>query len=171
LGDLESAPVILGGAVGYALNTRWAIEGELSFMPDASQGQIVEFDTSLWSLSANVLYHFTGRRTTPYVTAGLGVVSADAELEETGLVEDDTSTKFAWNRGAVKSALNHRLGIRGDFRYVTGDELVPDHRRLYGGLIIRRIGRSTGASDGPPPVNRQRFNSLLDREAGVRPAI
>ena len=150
-GDLERAPVILGGAVGYALNPRWAIEGELSFMPDASEGQIVEFDTSLWSLSANVLYHFTGRRTTPYVTGGLGVVSANAEIEETGLVEDDTSTKFAWNWGAgVKSALNNRLGIRGDFRYVTGDELVPDHWRLYGGLIIRRIGGSTGASDRPP---------------------
>jgi opacity protein-like surface antigen len=141
-GDLASAPVAFGVALGYGLNTRWTVEGELSFMPDATQEELIEFDTSLWSLSANVLYHFTAQRVTPYVTAGLGVMSANADLEGTGLVADDTSTKFAWNWGAgVKTALNERFGLRGDLRYFIGDELVPTTWRIYGGVVIRRLGR------------------------------
>jgi opacity protein-like surface antigen len=89
-GDLANAPVAFGAALGYGLNTRWTVEGEISFMPDATQGELIEFDTSLWSLSANVLYDFTAQRVTPYVTAGLGVMSANADLEGTGLVADDT---------------------------------------------------------------------------------
>lgn len=141
-GDLAGSAVAFGAALAYGLNSRWTVEGEVSSMPDATEGDLVEFDTSLWSLSANVLYHFTAERMTPYVTGGLGVVSANADLEGTGLVADDTSTKFAWNWGAgVKTALNNRFGLRGDLRYFTGDELAPTHWRIYGGVVIRRLGR------------------------------
>ena len=141
-GDFESAPATFGAALGYGLTSRWAVEGELFFEPNGTQGEIIEFDTSVWSVTANVLYHFTAERTTPYLAAGLGVVTADSNLEDVGLVGDDTSTQFAWNwGGGIKSALTDRYGLRVDLRYITGDELAPDHWRLYGGVVIRNIGR------------------------------
>jgi opacity protein-like surface antigen len=141
-GDLESAPATLGVAVAYGLTPRWAVEGDLHFEPDAEQGELFEFDTSLWALSANLLYHFTGERVTPYVAAGLGFATVDANLEDTGLLADDTSTELVWNwGGGIKTALSERFGIRADMRYFTGDDLVPDLWRIYGGVVIRRIGQ------------------------------
>ena len=142
-GDLESSPVAFGAALGYGLSPKFAVEGDLYFEPDAEQGQLIAFDSSIWGMSANLLYHFTGEgeSVTPYVAAGLGFVNTDAELEDTLLVDDDTSTKFAWNwGGGIKSSLNDRYGLRADIRYFTGDELAPDHWRLYGGLMIH-MGR------------------------------
>jgi len=142
-GDLESAPVTFGVALGYGLTRHWSVEGDLYFQPDATEGQVVEFDTSIWALSANALYHFTGgQHLTPYLAGGLGFANANADIESTGLTDDDTSTKFVWNwGGGLKSALTDRYGLRADLRYFTGDELVPDHWRLYGGVVIRRLGQ------------------------------
>ena len=141
-GDFENAPVSFGGALGYGLSTRLAVEGEIFFEPNGTQGDVVEFDTSLWGMSANVLYHFIGERVTPYVAGGLGFVNVDSDLENIGLAGDDTSTNFAWNwGGGIKSALNERYGLRADLRYITGDDLSPSHWRLYGGVVIRNIGR------------------------------
>jgi hypothetical protein len=70
------------------------------------------------------------------------VLGADTEAEDTGLIADDTSTQFAWNwGGGIKSAISDRFGLRADLRYVNGDDLAPDHWRLYGGFVIRQIGR------------------------------
>ena len=140
--DLESAPVSFGAALGYGLSTKFAVEGEVFFEPNGTQGDVVEFDTSLWGMSANVLYHFTGERVTPYVAGGLGFVNVDSELESTGLTGDDTTTQLAWNwGGGIKSALNERYGLRADLRYITGDDLAPSHWRFYGGVVIRNIGQ------------------------------
>jgi opacity protein-like surface antigen len=141
-GDLESAPVSFGGALGYGLTTKLAVEGELFFEPNGTQGDVVEFDTHLWGMSANVLYHFTGKQVTPYVAGGLGFINADSDLESVGLANDDTTTQFAWNwGGGIKSALSDRYGVRADLRYITGDDLAPSHWRLYGGVVIRNIGQ------------------------------
>jgi opacity protein-like surface antigen len=143
-GDLENSPTAFGVAAGYGFNEHLSFEGDLYFAPGGEQGieDVLTFDTSLWSLSANVLYNFTGENLTPYVAAGLGMLSGDAEVEDIGLVEDDTSTEFAWNWGAgVKSALSDRIGLRADLRFFNGDDLAADHWRLVGGLIIRNIGR------------------------------
>ena len=139
-GDLESSPVSFGAALGYGLTPKWVVEGELSLMPDASEGDIIEFDATVWGLSANLLYHFTADRVTPYVAAGLGILNAHADLEEVGLIGDDTSTEFGLNwGGGLKSAVNDQWGIRADMRYFTGDELVPNHWRLYGGAVIELL--------------------------------
>jgi opacity protein-like surface antigen len=140
--DLEGAPVALGVAVGYGFTSRWSVEGDFYVIPDGTQRQLVAFDTSLVAFSANVLYHFPAERVTPYVAAGLGLSRADTDLERTGLVGDDTSTKFAWNwGGGAQSTLTERFGIRTDVRYFTGDDLVPDHWRVYGGIVVNGIGR------------------------------
>jgi opacity protein-like surface antigen len=97
----------------------------------------------VWSVSANLLYNFTGQTGfTPYVAGGIGVLGADADAEDLGLAEDNTSTEFAWNwGGGAKTALSDRWGLRADLRFFNGDELVPDHWRLFGGVTIRNIGR------------------------------
>jgi opacity protein-like surface antigen len=89
------------------------VEGEIFFEPNGTQGDVLEFDTSLWGMSANVLYHFTGEPVTPYVAGGLGFVNVDSDLENIGLAGDDTTTNFAWNwGGSIKSALNERYVLR-----------------------------------------------------------
>jgi opacity protein-like surface antigen len=141
-GDFENSPTAFGLAAGYGINERISVEGDLYFAPDGEQGELIEFGTSIWALSANVLYNFTGEDFTPYVAGGLGMLSADADAEDLGLTDDDTSTEFAWNwGGGIKSALSDRFGVRADLRFFNGDELAPDHWRLYGGLTIRNIGR------------------------------
>jgi len=142
-GDFENNPTAFGVAAGYGLSERVTVEGDLYFAPDGEQGDLLQFDTSLWSLSGNVLYHFTGNTGfTPYVVGGLGVMGANADAEDLGVIEDDTSTKFAWNwGGGVKSALSDRFGLRADLRFFNGEDLVPDHWRLFGGVIIRHVGQ------------------------------
>ena len=139
-GDYENTPGGFGVALGYGANNRISLEADFSLTPNGEQGVLAEFDSTVWSLSGNVLYHFLARDVTPYVALGLGVLGADTEAEDTGLVADDTSYELAWNwGGGIKTALSERLGVRGDVRYFNGDDLAPDHWRLFGGVVIRRI--------------------------------
>lgn len=144
-GDFENNPTAFGLAAGYGITDRVAIEGDLYFAAGGEQadlGDVIHFDTSVWSLSANVLYHFTGEDFTPYIVGGVGMMAANADVEDVGLLPDDTSTEFAWNWGAgIKSAMSDRFGLRADLRFFNGDELAPDHWRLFGGVTIRNIGR------------------------------
>lgn len=142
-GDFENSPTAFGVAAGFGITERVSIEGDLYFAPDGEQGELIEFETSIWSVSGNVLYNFAGQTGfTPYVAGGLGMLSADANAEDLGLAADDTSTEFAWNwGGGVKSALSDRFGLRADLRFFNGDELAPDHWRLFAGVTIRNIGR------------------------------
>jgi hypothetical protein len=67
---------------------------------------------------------------------------SDADAEFTGLVDDDTTWNLGFNwGGGIKTAMSERFGFRGDLRYFTGDDLAPDHWRLYGGIVVRRIGQ------------------------------
>jgi opacity protein-like surface antigen len=145
-GNLENTPAAFGAALGYGLTPRVSIEGDLSFVPGGTQGVIAEFDTSLWSLSANLLYHFindTDRDFTPYAAAGLGLMHGNAEAEDiTPIIDDDTSNVFSWNLGGgIKAAMNERWGVRADLRFFNGDDFASDHWRLYGGVTIRNLGR------------------------------
>jgi opacity protein-like surface antigen len=142
-GDLQSSPATFGAALGYGANQRITLEAELGVAPNARQGQILEVDTSFWTLSGNVLYHFSRENFTPYAAVGLGLVSANPDLPliDEQMVEGQT-TSFAFNfGGGVKAALNERFGLRGDIRYINANGAAPDHWRLYGGLVIRRLGQ------------------------------
>jgi opacity protein-like surface antigen len=142
-GDYEDAPAGFGLALGYGANERISLEGELGFEPSGTQGEFLQVDTNVWTLSGNVLYHFAQPQFTPYVTLGLGVVGSDPDFGDDLLPEDeDSTTAFAFNwGGGIKSALNDRVGIRADIRYFNADDLAPDHWRFYGGVMIRNIGR------------------------------
>ncbi len=142
-GDLASAPAAFGLAVGYGWSDRISFEGELGLAPSGSMGTLVEFDTSVWTLSANVLYHFVQPSFTPYVTFGIGVVGSSPDIPTDLFPDvDDRTNTFAWNVGAgLKTAINDRFGLRADLRHFNASDLAPDHWRLYGGVVIRRLGQ------------------------------
>ncbi len=144
-GNLENTPAAFGVAVGYGLTPELVVEGDLSFAPGGEQGVLAQFDTSVWTLSANLLYHFDlpDRDFTPYAAAGLGIMTGDADAEDLiDLPVDDTSTVFSWNLGGgIKTAMNENWGIRGDLRFFNGSDFAPDHWRLYAGVVFRRIGQ------------------------------
>jgi opacity protein-like surface antigen len=101
-----------------------------------------EVESTVWSLSGNVLYHFLARDVTPYVALGLGTLGADTDAEDVFGLEDDTTTELSWNwGGGLNTAVSNRFGFRADLRYFTGDDLAPDHWRLFGGVVLRRIGQ------------------------------
>lgn len=144
-GNLENAPAAFGVGIGYGLTPELVVEGDLSFAPGGEQGVLTQFDTSVWTISANLLYHFIvpDRDFTPYAAAGLGVMTGDADADDLiDIPVDDTSTVFSWNLGGgIKTAMNENWGIRGDLRFFNGDDFAPDHWRLYAGVVFRRIGQ------------------------------
>ena len=76
------------------------------------------------------------------MAVGLGILSASTNADEVSNIEDDTSTNFGWNwGGGIKAAVSPRFGVRADLRYFAGDDLAPDHWRLYGGVVLRRLFR------------------------------
>ena len=141
-GNYENTPTAFGAAFGYGATSRVAVEGEVYFVPGGEQGVVQQFDTNVFAFSGNVLYHFTAQDFTPYATIGLGYMFADTDASSTGLVDDDTAGRLAWNwGGGVKTTLSDRVGLRADLRYFNADDIIPDHWRLYGGVVFRNLGR------------------------------
>ncbi|HSK08645.1 MAG TPA: outer membrane beta-barrel protein [Vicinamibacterales bacterium] len=139
-GDLQNSPLNLGAAVGYNVTSRVTVEGQFGYM-GAEQGDVFRFDSNVWTLDANVLYHFTeqyaDRQWATYVALGLGMIRATADLEGAPILEDldDSTTKLAVNfGGGVKTALTERVQLRGDLRYYTGDDIAPSFWRATAGL-------------------------------------
>jgi opacity protein-like surface antigen len=143
-GNLEGAATGLGIAGGYNWNSRIGLEADFSVVPTVTEGVLVNFDATTWNLTGNVLYHFRAQRErwTPFVVAGLGIghgstdlVADDPLLRQFGA--NDSTTGLVTNLGGgVKYYLNDRFGLRGDLRYYTGHDLIPDHVRLSFGLGI-----------------------------------
>jgi hypothetical protein len=135
-GDLENTPLSLGLATAYNWTDRVAFEGEFGFLRAAEQGVLVPFDTSVYTFSGNVLYHFAVQDWAPYVTVGLGLAHARADLEGLPIFDvDENSTELALNfGGGLKANLTDQVRFRGDLRYFNGNDLAPDFLRLYAGL-------------------------------------
>jgi opacity protein-like surface antigen len=141
-GDFQNRPATSGVALGYGANDRISLEAEFGIAPGATQGSLITFDTRAWTLSGNVLYHFARPQLTPYVVAGVGLVSSHVDTTPFDLDIERSTTGFALNfGGGVKTALNDRLGLRGDLRYFNASDAAPDHWRITAGLVIRRIGQ------------------------------
>jgi hypothetical protein len=97
--------------------------------------------THSWALTANALYHFSGRAWVPYGVFGIGFGHAGADLTDTGVSStaglSPSSTEFVANLGGgVERRMNDRMGFRGDLRYQFGGDLVPDYWRLSAGLTF-----------------------------------
>jgi opacity protein-like surface antigen len=138
-GDLDGATGVVGVAGGYGWSDRVALEGEFSMLPSPEQSGLVEVDSTVWSLTANLLYRYRGRRTfVPYAAVGIGFGHGAVDVDDNSLAQfDESSTEFVANfGGGLEHPLNERVAIRGDFRYFFGADLVPDYWRLAAGLSI-----------------------------------
>jgi opacity protein-like surface antigen len=141
-GDLDSATGAVGVAGGYAWSPRVSFEGEFNWLPSSEIGGLVEVDSQVWSLTANILYHFTERPFVPYAVFGLGVGHGSVDIDETinepiEDILDDSSTEFVLNfGGGVQRQIRDRLAFRGDLRYFVGGDFVPDYWRLSVGLTF-----------------------------------
>jgi opacity protein-like surface antigen len=141
-GDVDSATGALGAAAGYVWSDRMSFEGEFNVLPSSEANGVVEVATKVWSLTGNVLYHFSGRTVVPYGVVGIGFGHASADLgTSTSPNVDSSSSEFVLNfGGGVERRWTERLAVRGDLRYFFGGDLVPDYWRLSGGVMfdIRR---------------------------------
>jgi opacity protein-like surface antigen len=145
-GDLDGATGVLGVAAGYVWSDRVSIEAEYSLLPSSENTGLVEVDSTVWNLTANMLYRFGGREGwVPYGAVGIGFGHAtiDLDVDEDGEddpnleIFEDTSTEFVLNfGGGVERRLTDRVAFRGDLRYFFGADLVPDFWRLSGGLTF-----------------------------------
>jgi opacity protein-like surface antigen len=138
-GDLDGATGAIGVAGGYGWSDRIALEGEFSMLPSSEQSGLVEVDSTVWNLTANLLYRFSGRRSfVPYGAVGMGVGHGDVDIDDGSVALFDTSsTEFVANLGGgVEWPLTNRAAVRGDFRYFFGANLVPDYWRLGVGLTF-----------------------------------
>jgi opacity protein-like surface antigen len=142
-GDLNDSALNLGVALGYNWSNRLAIEGQVGFM-STEQEFGIDFDTNVWTIDANLLYHFTEERFIPYIAGGLGLMRASvdlAELEPIPGVDDDVSNELAFNfGGGIKTDLTERMRFRGDLRFFNGSDLAPDFWRITAGLTFN-LGR------------------------------
>ena len=137
-GDLDSPTGAFGAAAGYVWTERVTLEGELNILPSSEVNGLVEVDNKVWSLTGNVVYHFTGRQWIPYGVFGIGFGHGSVDVDNPSLSQLSTSsTEFVVNfGGGVERRLTERLAFRGDLRYFFGGDLVPDYWRLAAGLSI-----------------------------------
>jgi opacity protein-like surface antigen len=137
-GDLDSATGALGVAGGYNYNSKISIEGEFNLLPSPENNGAIEVDSTSWSLTGNLLYHFTKKNNfTPYAVVGIGVGHSSVDVDGTILqgILDASSTQFVANiGGGVERPFSDRLRFRGDLRYLFGGDTVPDYWRLSAGV-------------------------------------
>lgn len=125
----------IGGAVGYDWTPNIGVEFELGRVFDIA-GDNDAVDVKLTTISGNFIYHFDVVRVTPYATVGLGWERTSVDIEDAEL-DDDSRTEIAWNfGGGLKIPINNRLLARADLRRFQGNDLAPDHWRLYGGVTF-----------------------------------
>ena len=138
LGIDFGSSLVLGGAIAYDLTSNVGFEFELGRVFDVS-GDNEFVDTSVTTISGNFVYHFDVKRVTPYATVGLGWEYVSVDLDDVNDDPDDaeTDTEIAWNfGGGVKVPLTSRVLLRGDLRRFQGNDLAPDHWRVYGGVTF-----------------------------------
>ncbi len=138
-GDLDSGTGAFGIAGGYVWDPRVSFEAEFSALPSSENSGVVEVDSSVWNLTANILYHFAGRDWIPYAVGGVGFGHSSVDLDDANLPDsfDDSSNEFVANiGGGVERLIRNNVGFRGDFRYMFGGDLVPDYWRLTAGITF-----------------------------------
>ena len=138
-GDLDSGTGLFGVAGGYVWNPRWSFEGEFTMLPSSENSGVIEAESTVWTLAANALYHFSGRDWVPYAVGGIGFGHAGVDLDDDdfGDVLDDSSNEFIANfGGGVERLIANNVGFRGDVRYFFGGDLVPDYWRVSAGLTF-----------------------------------
>jgi len=144
-GDLDSATGGFGVAAGYNWRPQISVEAEFSTLPSSETGGLIEIDSSLWTFTGNLLYHFAQRPWRPFGAVGLGVGHGSVDVDSNGTasgIVDTADSQFVFNfGGGVERQVHDRMAVRGDLRYFFGGDLVPDYWRLGVGLTLRVGGR------------------------------
>jgi opacity protein-like surface antigen len=144
-GDLDSPTGILGAAGGYNWSPKISLEAEVNVLPSSENGGLVEVDSTAWSLTGNILYHFAPKPFTPYGAFGIGYGHSSVDASSsTPTVSNGriSSNEFVVNfGGGAERAIRHNIKFRGDIRYFFGGDLVPDYWRLSAGLTFGVWGR------------------------------
>jgi len=141
-GNLDGGTGVVGASGGYVLNDRVSLEGELSVLPSSAANGLIPVGTHSWTLTANALYHFSGRSWVPYGVFGLGFGHGGADVSSSSIAGTNTvlsasSTGFVANLGGgVERRINDRLGFRGDLRYQFAGDFVPNYWRLGAGVTF-----------------------------------
>jgi opacity protein-like surface antigen len=136
--DLDSTGAGFGLSAGYALGPHLAWEGMFNTLPSVDQGTLLTVNSSVWNLTGNLLYYFTGNRTfSPYVAGGIGIGHGSADIPPNlqNLVTNDSSTAFIVDLGGgLTKTITNRVNVRGDLRFFLGSDLVPDFWRIGFGV-------------------------------------
>jgi opacity protein-like surface antigen len=130
---------VVGVAGGYNWNSRVSIEGEFTLLPSSENSGLVEVDSTVWTLTGNLLYHFTRRAFTPYGVVGVGFGHAGVDVDSPFLPLnfDTSSNEFVVNLGGgIERQFSDRLRFRGDLRYFFAGDLVPDYWRVSAGVTF-----------------------------------
>ncbi len=107
------------------MNPRIALEAEFNVLPSSEFNGAVELSSNVYSVTGNVLYHFSERPFVPYALLGIGVGHGSVDVNSTiplsGIVLDTSSTNLIVNfGGGVERRIRDRMGFRGDLRYFFG---------------------------------------------------
>jgi len=139
-GDLDSATGAFGAAAGYVWSERVSLEGEFSMLPSSEASGLVEFSSKSWTLTGNILYHFSGRTWVPYGVLGIGFGHGSIDVDSTDpllTALNNSSNGFVVNfGGGAERRIRERLAFRGDLRYFFGGDFVPDYWRASAGLTF-----------------------------------
>jgi Outer membrane protein beta-barrel domain len=140
-GDLDSGTTALGVAGGYVWSERVSFEGQFDVLPSSENNGLIEVGSHSWTLTANALYHFSGKTWVPYGLFGIGFGHGGADVNDTGIAGASTlnpsSTEFVADLGGgVERRINDRMGFRGDLRYQFGGNFVPNYWRLGVGVTF-----------------------------------
>lgn len=142
-GDVNNTSANFGVASSYNFTPQIAVEGELAYSGEGADNDLFEFDSSLWTVSGNLIYHFTGNdRFLPYATAGLGLMRSSFDVEVgTTEIADAANNELALNvGGGIKAHLTRRAHLRGDLRFFNGGDVDDNFWRAYAGVTFM-LGR------------------------------
>jgi hypothetical protein len=153
--DTDSEPGFgsydLGGSVTYRLAPHFSVEGEVGGTLGVTQSlQIGGFTSdmktpNMFGYTGNLLVVGSARHAlTPYATGGVGGLTV---FERPALGINDTENLLTGNvGGGVKWYVNHRWGLRGDYRFIAvgSTDSAPDFfghetrygHRVYGGAVV-----------------------------------
>jgi hypothetical protein len=140
-GDLNNGALGVGIAGGYNWSSQIGLELAFTLLPSNDQGDLVDIETSVWNLTGDLSYHFTRQPTVPYAVVGFGMARADTNDADAvvinGLDFEAASTELILNFGAgLERAIAENANVRGDVRYYTGNDLVPDFLRVFAGVTF-----------------------------------
>ena len=136
--SLENIGASFGLSFGYSLSERFELQGSFTYgrseiihdvgigLAGIPLGRTKVADVNNLTYDANILFYLNPERISPYVTAGLGLISLQPD-------KLPSSTKLYFNYGAgVKIGLSQNLSLFGDVRdHVSSFDYLRDFDVTY----------------------------------------